>query len=319
MIHQIKKNGGHAAKFQSYKASTLASKNHSPAYWDLNKENTKSQFELFSKHDKFGENEYKELSHVCKKIGLDFLSTPFDLESVDYLSELMPYYKIASADINNEDLIIAIAKKNKPVLFSTGASNIEEIRYTINLLEKNGVEDITILHCVLSYPTLNINANLKMIKNIKDLFPKYRIGYSDHTVPDKSMLVLTTAYLYGARVIEKHFTFDKNLNGNDHYHSMDSNDLNTFVNNINFINKISGQYNKVVLDCEKKSRSHARRSIFSKCLIRKGEIITSKHIINKRPGSGLPPTMSQNIIGKKALIDVKKDTMISLLHVSSEK
>ena len=158
-----------------------------------------------------------------------------------------------------------------------------------------------------------------MIKNIKDLFPKYRIGYSDHTVPDKSMLVLTTAYLYGARVIEKHFTFDKNLNGNDHYHSMDSNDLNTFVNNINFINKISGQYNKVVLDCEKKSRSHARRSIFSKCLIRKGEIITSKHIINKRPGSGLPPTMSQNIIGKKALIDVKKDTMISLLHVSSEK
>ena len=235
LILQAKKAGASAAKFQTYKAANLA-KINSKAYWDLKEEKTKSQYKLFSKYDKFGKNEYKTLAKYCKKINIDFLSTPFDLDAVDMLRPIMPFFKIASADITNIPLLEKIAKTKKPVLLSTGASSISEIKNAVKIIQK-GTNKIVIMHCILSYPTADENASLKMILDLKNKFPKFIIGYSDHTVPDKNMLNATAAYTMGAKVIEKHFTHNKKLKGNDHYHSMNVKDLNyIFLHPYNLLN-----------------------------------------------------------------------------------
>ena len=168
LIDAAAQAGAHAAKFQTYKAENLASVN-SKAYWDTKLEKTKSQYQLFKKYDSFNEKEYIKLSLHCKKRKIDFLSTPFDINSVNFLNPIMKYYKIASADITNLPLIEAIAKKRKPVLLSTGASKISEIKFAVNFLKKKGCPNVSILHCILNYPTNYENANLNMIKSVINL------------------------------------------------------------------------------------------------------------------------------------------------------
>ena len=309
MIDKANENGANAVKFQSYKANTITSKN-SPAYWDQNEEPTDSQYKLFQKFDKFNEKEYLELADYCKEIGIIFLSTPFDFESADYLDALMPIYKISSSDITNIPFIEHIAQKNKPIFISTGASTLGEIEKAINTIQNTGNDQICLMHCVLDYPTDYVNANLLMIKHIKQVFPNLLYGYSDHTRPDETMQVLTTAYLHGAKVIEKHFTLDKFLQGNDHYHAMDPEDLRKFKNNIELINKINGEYYKKPLDCEQDSRKQARRSIVAKEDMKKGEIITRDKITFKRPGTGISPSDLHIIIGRTAKNEIKEDDLI---------
>lgn len=316
MVKEAKDAGCNAVKFQSYKANTIASKN-SPAYWDTTEEPTTSQYELFKKFDSFGKEEYKEIADYCNEIGIMFLSTPFDFDSIDYLDEFMDVYKISSSDLTNLPFIKKIAKKGKPIIISTGASTLDEIKLAIDTIEEanedytNGKSAIGIMHCVLSYPTDNNDANLLMIKNLKDLYPNYEIGYSDHTKPDDKMLILTTAYLYGARILEKHYTLDKTLKGNDHYHGMDPEDIKTFVQNIKLIKQINGQYDKIPLECEGESRKQARRSIIALKEIKSGEEITEDKLTYKRPGTGISPTQLDNVIGKKAKIDIKEDDVLS--------
>ena len=308
-VKSVKDSGADCAKFQSYKAETIVSKN-SPAYWDTKKEPTKTQFELFKKFDSFGEKEYEELSKYAHSIGLDFTSTPFDYNSADYLEKLVDFYKISSSDLSNLPFIKHIARKKKPIVISVGASTIDEIKKAIGVIKNEGVKDITILHCVLSYPTLNQNANLKIIKTLKEAFPDVKVGYSDHVMPDKTMTVLSTAYLLGAEVIEKHFTLNKKLVGNDHYHAGDINDFKMAVSNFELINTILGSGKKEVLECEKISRREARRSLFLTRNMKKGEIITEKDIIAKRPGYGISPEFTDKVIGKKLNRDVKEDSAL---------
>ena len=309
MIKEAKNGGADAVKFQSYKADTIASKN-SPAYWDKNEEPTSSQYELFKKFDSFDYKDYKELSSYCKELGIMFLSTPFDFDSIDYLNDIMDVYKISSSDLTNIPFIKEIAKKSMPIILSTGASTIEEIETAIKTIENEGNSKIGLMHCVLSYPTNYDDANLLMIKNLKELFPKYDIGFSDHTKPDESMLVLTTAYFYGANIIEKHFTLDKTLKGNDHYHAMDCEDIKKFKANISFIKKINGQYLKEPLKCEEDARKQARRSIVASKNIAIDEIITEEMLTFKRPGTGISPSKLSSIIGKKVKIPIKEDELI---------
>ena len=228
LIKLAKKGGADAVKFQTYKANTLASK-YSPVYWDTKKERTNSQFKLFKKYDRFNYEDYELLFKFCKKIKIDFLSTPFDIDAVKNLKKLVSFFKIASADINNLPLLRSVGKTRKPVLISTGASTITEIKEAVSILKKNGTKSISIMHCILNYPTKNINANLGMIKSLKKIFKKQVIGYSDHTVPDNHMSSLIFAYTLGAEIFEKHFTDNKRLKGNDHYHSMDYKDLKIFI------------------------------------------------------------------------------------------
>lgn len=309
MVDEAKSCGVDAVKFQSYKAETIASRN-SPAYWDLSEEPTTSQFELFKKFDKFGESEYRELAEYCKSRGIMFLSTPFDFDSVDYLDEFMDIYKISSSDLTNIPFIKYIARKNKPILLSTGASTLREIKEAVSAIEEVSTVDIAIMHCVLSYPTEYEDANLLMIKDLAEQFPDYEIGYSDHTKPDEGMVVLTTAYNYGATILEKHFTLDKTLKGNDHYHGMDPDDVIKFRNNVSFLAKINGMKNKQPLICESSARKEARRSIVTVRDIKKGEKITENDVTFKRPGTGIYPSEIDNVIGKVACEDIPEDTLL---------
>ncbi|ODV49682.1 N-acetylneuraminate synthase [Methanohalophilus euhalobius] len=310
MVKKAANAGADAVKFQTYKAEKLASKN-SPAYWDQNEEITDSQYALFSKFDKFGQTEYKELADYCNSHGVIFLSTPFDFESADYLDELMPIYKISSSDITNLPFIEYLAKKRKTIFLSTGASTLGEIEAAVNTVLKTGNKDICLMHCVLDYPTNYEDANLNMIKHLEVVFPNCLIGYSDHTRPDDAMLTVTTAYLYGANVIEKHFTLDKELAGNDHYHAMDPTDLEKFTHNINLLQKINGQYYKQPLECEQESRKQARRSIVATVNMEKGEFITRNKVTFKRPGTGISPADLDKVIGRKVTEKIEKDSILT--------
>jgi len=316
IIKLAKEGGADAVKFQSYKAEKIACKN-SPYYWDLKEVKVKSQYKLFKKFDKFGFKEFNLLKKYCDKLKIDFLSTPFDLEAVDYLDDLVPFYKVASADLTNYPLIKKICEKNKPIVLSTGASNQKEIYDVLKFIKKNNKKiNVILLHCVLSYPTDNKDANLNLIKNFKKTFKNKIIGYSDHTLPDENMIILTKAYQNGAWVIEKHFTDTKGLKGNDHFHSIDKKDLIKFRKNIDLLNKIDGVSKKrEVLKSEKKSRINARRSIVARNNISKGEKFTFDNLIMKRPGFGISPTKIFKVIGKTARKNISEDSIINFKDI----
>lgn len=297
-------------KFQSYKASTIVSK-HSPAYWDTEKEPTKTQYELFLKHDGFGEKEYRELSKYTHECGMDFTSTPFDYASVDYLEDMVDFYKISSSDLSNLPFVGYIGSKGKPVYISTGASYLSEVDEAIRELKKSGCEDIALLHCVLSYPTEPQNANLRVIETLKKCFPDVRVGFSDHVAPDESMVTLSAAYMLGAEIIEKHFTLDKSIPGNDHYHAGDPNDFKKAINNFAWINMVLGSAEKTVLDCELISRREARRSLVFSRSKRAGETIEKEDIMPKRPGTGVSPQYTDIVVGRKLICDVEEDTILT--------
>ena len=206
LIEEAAEGGAQAIKFQTYKAATLASKD-SPSYWDRSKEPTASQFELFQKYDKFWKSEYEELKKACDEFDIEFMSTPFDVSSADFLNDLMDVYKISSSDLSNLPFIEYQCSFGKPILLSTGASYLWEVQQAVELIQKSGVP-LSLMHCVLNYPTLDENANLGMIRSLQKHFPDYLIGYSDHTLPGQ-MDVCVSATLMGAQIIEKHFTHDK--------------------------------------------------------------------------------------------------------------
>lgn len=298
------------AKFQSYKANTIVSKN-SPAYWDTTKEPTKTQYELFLKHDSFGEKEYRELCNYTHSRGMDFTSTPFDYASVDYLYEMVDFYKISSSDLSNIPFIKHIGKKGKPVYMSAGASYLSEVDEAIRALKEVGCKDIVIFHCVLSYPTDPSNANLNVIKTLKQTFPDVRVGFSDHVAPDDTMMTLATAYLLGAEVIEKHFTLNKNLPGNDHYHAGNPEDFKKAISNFKWIDKVLGNPEKTVLDCEIVPRREARRSLVLTRDMKKGEIIKESDLMPKRPGTGISPKFAEIVIGREVKMDLSEDTILT--------
>jgi N-acetylneuraminate synthase len=307
LIDEACEGGAQAIKFQTYKAEKLASKD-SPYYWDIKKESTRSQYELFKKYDKFWKGEYEELKKHCDAAGIEFLSTPFDLESLKFLNDLMDVVKISSSDLNNIPFIREILKYQKPVLLSTGASYLWEIQRTVEVIEKTGIK-CCLLHCILNYPTDIRNANLGMINTLKRHFPDSIPGYSDHTQPE-NINVITTSYILGARIIEKHFTHDKKLPGNDHYHAMDKGDLKKIILEINTIRNILGSNEKHPLESEEVSRKNARRSLVTAKNISKGVEVTYDDVTWKRPGTGIHPENIDALIGKKALIDIPEDTIL---------
>lgn len=308
LIDDVAEAGGHAAKFQSYKAEKLASKN-SPAYWDQSKEPTDSQYKLFQKYDAFQPKEYEALAKHCEQAGVHFMSTPFDLDAVDFLSPLMPAFKIASADITNVPLIRKCAAQGKPLIISTGASTLAEIEFALTTARIAGATDIVLLHCVLNYPTPEEFAQLGMIKTLARIFPDVVIGYSDHVAPDETISALEASMLLGASVLEKHFTHDKTLPGNDHYHAMDKKDLKAFIAKATkYKTMVSGETKN--LQKEEAARKHARRSIVAQGEIKKGEPLSERNLIAKRPAHGISPIFWDDIIGKVALVDIADDTLL---------
>lgn len=314
LIEEAAEGGAHAAKFQSYKAGLIASKN-SPAYWDQTKEPTDSQYKLFQKYDGFGAEEYNELAQHCKEVGIHFMSTPFDLDAVDFLAPLMPAFKIASADITNVPLIRKCAVQGKPLIISTGAATLPEIEFALTTAREAGATEISLLHCVLNYPTPEENAQLGMIETLKKIFPDVVIGYSDHVAPDETISALEAAMLLGASILEKHFTHDKALPGNDHYHAMNEADLKAFcLKQAIYKRLISGDTKD--LSKESAARLHARRSIVANGNIKSGTIITEDMLIAKRPAHGISPVHWDEIIGKVSIKDILDDELLCWSYFS---
>lgn len=308
-IREAAKCGIDAVKFQSYKANTIVSKN-SPAYWDTSKEPTKTQYELFKKFDSFGREEYYQLYKYSKDVGIEFMSTPFDYESADYLEEMVDIYKISSSDLSNLPFLQYIAQKGKPIILSVGASYLAEVDTAVRCILNAGCKDLTLLHCVLSYPCKYEDANLNVIKTLKTLYPELKIGYSDHTLPDDNMLVLAVANLLGATVIEKHFTLDKNLEGNDHYHAGDPTDFRKAIQNFYLLESILGSGEKTVFECEKIPRREARRSLVLIREKKEGEILKADDIMPKRPGTGISPEYIDLVVGRAVKYDLEEDTVL---------
>jgi N-acetylneuraminate synthase len=308
LIEEASEGGADAIKFQTYRAQSIASK-HSPAYWDTEKEPTQSQFRLFQKYDKFWKTEFEKLKEHCDVVGIEFLSTPFDLESADFLNDLMEVFKISSSDITNKPFIEYICQFGKPIILSTGASNIDEIDNALSWIDSKGVQ-VAVLHCVLNYPTQDKNANLSMITGLKKKYPGRIVGYSDHTTPD-DMRALETAWLLGAQILEKHFTHDKTLPGNDHYHAMDKADLITFRKNLAELKVLLGVEQKHALECEDLARQHARRSLVAVQIIAAGTQITSEMLTWKRPAHGISPAEIDQVLGRKTVCDIHEDDLLS--------
>lgn len=309
MILEAKNAGIHAVKFQTYKAGTLAAK-ASPSYWDTSEEPTTSQYQLFQKFDSFGYAEYRELKEYADAVGIEFLSTAFDYESADYLDELMEVYKISSSDLSNLPFIAHQAKKNKPMLVSVGASELPEIEAAIDTIRQYNDKQIVLLHCVLEYPTPLADANLNKIASLARQFPDLVIGYSDHTKPTENCDVIKTAYNLGALCVEKHFTLDKTLKGNDHYHAMDPEDAKRILQGIEELNVLRGSGEIRCLATEQTARKNARRSIVSAVNIPAGTVMTEDMLTYKRPGTGISPTRVQELIGRKAAVEILEDTIL---------
>lgn len=307
LIDEAAAGGAEAVKFQTYRAETIASR-HSPAYWDVSKEPITSQYQLFQKYDKFWKAEFEELKKYCDVVGIEFLSTPFDLISADFLNDLMDVFKISSSDITNKPFIEYICEFGKPVILSTGGSDIDEIDRALFWIDTKGVP-VALLHCVLNYPTQDENANLRMIAGLKERYPDRIIGYSDHTLP-ADMRTLETAWLLGAQILEKHFTHDKTLPGNDHYHAMDKEDLIVFRDNLARLKELLGEEEKHALDCETLARHHARRSLVAACAIASDTQVTPEMLTWKRPAHGISPSEIDQVLGRTTACDIQEDDLL---------
>lgn len=314
LIDEAAEGGADAIKFQTYKAATLASRN-SPAYWDTTKEPTQSQFELFQKHDKFWKTEFESLRRYCDTAGIAFMSTPFDVESAHFLNDLMDVFKISSSDITNRPFIEFLCGFGKPIVMSTGASSLAEIAEAVDWIESRG-NALALLHCVLNYPTQDENAGLGMIPALIRHFPQHIIGYSDHTLP-KDMKVLEVATLLGARILEKHFSHDKTLPGNDHYHAMDKEDLKLFRANMERTRAMIGEKRIVALDAEEPARRNARRSLVAARPIPEGKRIEKSDLTWKRPAGGISPRHYYEVLGMAARMDIEEDTILQWTHLNA--
>jgi sialic acid synthase SpsE len=310
MIDEAKTAGADAIKFQTYKAEKLAVQD-SAAYWKYS-EGIRSQLEYYKNLDKFGRDEYKELFSYASRKGIIAFSTPFDADSASMLNELeVPIFKIASCDLLDVRLLRHVAKFGKPMILSTGASTLEEIEKAINTVFNAGNPDLILMVCTLSYPTDNENTHLRRISSFREKFPDIIIGLSDHTPPDENMIIPSVAVALGARLIEKHYTLDKTMSGSGHSFSMEPEDVRKMVENIRLTETVLGSAEIKIYDSEQAARKNARRSLVASRDIKKGQKIVDDLIGIKRPAAGFSADLIDQVLGKTAKCDIKKDTYIT--------
>ena len=309
MIIEAKKCGVDAIKFQVFKADEFVSdQNSAYTYKSQGKFVTEHILEMFKRYE-FGVNEWKEIFEYCKKRNIEFFATPQNPSDLDFILSIIdiPVIKVGSDDLTNLELLEYYTKKNKPLIISTGMAYISEIEDAVNTIRNTGKKDLIVLHCVSSYPADVEEVNLREILTIKQAFDVV-VGFSDHTI---GCTAAVGAVVLGAKVIEKHFTLDKNLPGSDHWFSANPDEMRDLVSEIRFVERALG--NSIIKPTPKEleMRKIARRSIVASKDIAKGDFI-SKDVVNyKRPGTGLPPKFLKYIIGKKVKIDIKRNEQIT--------
>lgn len=307
MVEKAKQAGADYIKFQTFVAEDLVIDCAEKAdYQKRETGNSESQLDMLEKLALPNEA-FVELKQYCDHLGIGFLSTPFDLKSIDFLSSLdMDYWKVPSGEITNLPYIEKIAKTGKKVILSTGMSELDEIQDAVDVLEKNGSSDIILLHCNTEYPTPFEDVNLRAMGQMGDIFHK-TVGYSDHT---KGIEIPIAAVAMGAKVIEKHFTLDKGMEGPDHKASLEPEELANMIKSIRNIEVALGDGRKRKTKSEEHNVTVVRKSIVAARNIKAGEIFTEDNITVKRPGNGISPMAWYQILGKSAKKDYKKDTLI---------
>lgn len=301
--------GVDAIKFQTFVSENVVSINAPKAeYQSKNTETSETQLEMVKKLELSFE-EFIELNEYCKSRQVEFLSTAFDLESIDFLKTMnMKYWKIPSGEINNLPFLIRVAQLRQPIILSTGMSTLEEVGIAIETLRKYGSNDIIVLHCTTEYPAPFEDVNLRAMKTIETEFG-VPIGYSDHTL---GIEVAIAAVALGATVIEKHFTLSRQMDGPDHKASIEPDELRAMVRAIRNVEISMGSGNKEPADSEKRNVAIARKSIVALCEIKEGDVFSEKNIAVKRPGGGLSPMSWFEVIGRRAPRDFEKDEMIDI-------
>lgn len=313
MVEEAAKCGVDAVKFQTFNSSALISRYAPKAEYQKETTGTAdSQLEMTRKLE-LSHEDFLELSAYAKTLGLVTFSTPFDMESVEFLEKTgQSIWKIPSGEITNLPYLQKIGSikcENKQIILSSGMATIEEIQKCIDILVESGTpkNQIVLLHCNTEYPTPDKDVNISAISDLHKRFPDVEIGFSDHSV---GSVAAVGASALGICMIEKHFTLDKNFPGPDHKASATPEELKELVQNVRRMESIYGCGYKVVTDSERKNKIVARKSIVAKVSIKKGDIFTESNITCKRPGNGISPMNWYKLIGKKAEKDFDEDQLI---------
>jgi len=308
LIDVAKEAGADAVKFQTFKAEELVTADAGKAQYQKETTDAKeSQFEMLRKLE-LAESDFEELFNYAQKKGVISLSSPFDKRSVDLLDKLgVPAFKIPSGEITDFPLLRHIATKHKPIILSTGMATLGEIEEALEIVRKEGAEEIVLLHCVSCYPTKIEDTNLKAMDTLRYAF-NLPVGLSDHSL---GVSILVAAVALGACVIEKHFTLDKNLPGPDHRASLEPDELKEMVRAIRDVEKALGNGIKRPTVEEEENQKVGRRSLVARVDIPEGTIITEEMLDAKRPGTGISPKYIAALVGRKAVSTIKKDELIT--------
>ncbi len=307
MIIEAAKTGADYIKFQTFSADTLATKFAKKPFYAVNKKDS-FQHGMLKKLE-IDKKNFVKLKEICKQNNIGFLSSAFDIDSLNLLNKLnLKYFKVPSGEINNVPYLRQLAKFKKKIILSSGMSNLKEISFAIDILRKGGInkKNIFLLQCNTEYPSPLIDANINVLKLFKKKF-KVNLGYSDHT---KGVEASLAAVSLGAKIIEKHFTLNKSSNGPDHKASLSAHEFKKFVNSIRKVEISLGSSNKVITPSERKNIKLIRKSLVAKKEIKKGDLLNKKNLTCKRPGHGKPPSLWDSYIGKKAKKNYRKDQLI---------
>ena len=331
LIIAAKKTGANAVKFQNFTAENLATKNSKKAaYQKKNTKNNETQYEMLKKLELKKDN-YFELKRFCKKRKIEFISSVFDEESINFLSTKLKiqYIKVPSGEITNYPLLRKLQKIKNKIILSTGMANLKEIVNSLNIIARSKIfrfvnqekviiknkklhkkfkEKIFILHCVTDYPVENKFANLSAIENLKKNL-KLNIGYSDHTL---GILAPLIAVSKGAKIIEKHFTLNNNMPGPDHKASLEPDEFKKMIEYLRIFEVMNGDGKKKLQKCELKNINIARKSIVAKKFIKKDDVFSYLNLTTKRPGNGLSPMKIANLINRKAKKNFQPDELIEI-------
>lgn len=306
--------GVDAVKFQTYTTKELLSNEDGIIGYGKDEESIireplKNLFDRISLKRDF----HKEIFDYAKSKGLICFSTPFSTQGVVFLEEIdNPIYKIASSDVNYVDMLEVIGATKKPVFLSTGKCTLSEMDMAIELLQKSGTKDLAILHCIANYPSKMENMNLNVIKTLKQMYPECIIGFSDHSLGITASL---GAVCFGAKIIEKHFTIDKNLEGPDHWFSMDPTEMKSLVTEIRNLEIAFGTHRKKLNLYEEPDKYWATRSLHINKDLKVGDIINKEDLDMLRPGYGISPFDKDKVIGIKLTKDIKKGTVLEWTHL----
>ena len=301
--------GANAVKFQTFKTDLLVTlEAPKAAYQQQTTDKTETQYEMLKRLE-LSVDAHRDLIAYCAKRNIIFMSTPFEENSADLLDNLgVPIFKIPSGEINNVPFLTYVAQMGKPIILSTGMSHLGEVELAVQTVRKTGNQELVLLHCVSNYPADALDVNLRAMQTMAVAFG-CPVGYSDHT---QGIEISLAAVALGACVIEKHFTLDRNLPGPDHEASLEPNELASLVAGIRNITSALGHGRKEPVANEIGSAAVIRKSLVAACDIPGGTVLNEKHIVIKRPGTGLLPTMHPFLVGRSTRIHISQGTLLAL-------